>query len=135
MKDVKLIIAGGRDFDDVRFLYNKMHWVLEQVKAQDMKIVEIVSGAQVSEDPVTHEKWGADYLGELWAAEHDIPVRLFPAAWNKLGKRAGFVRNKAMADYADGLVAFWNGESKGTKNMIDNVLKLDKPAMVFTYTS
>ncbi|WP_197026348.1 hypothetical protein [Polaribacter sp. Hel_I_88] len=42
----------------------------------------------------------------------------FPAEWNKFGKAAGPVRNKEMAIYADALIAFWDGKSRGTKNMI-----------------
>ena len=46
-------------------------------------------------------------------------VKEFPAQWNEFGKRAGYIRNEEMAKYADACVAFWDGESKGTKHMID----------------
>ena len=46
-------------------------------------------------------------------------VVYFPADWDLEGKSAGFKRNVKMAEYADALVAFWDGESKGTKHMIE----------------
>jgi glycerophosphoryl diester phosphodiesterase len=62
---------------------------------------------------------GADSLGETWGNEKNVPIKSFPANWDLYGKRAGYLRNTEMADYADGLIAFWDGESKGTKHMID----------------
>lgn len=60
---------------------------------------------------------GADQHGERWAYENQLPVATFPADWEVLGKRAGPLRNMAMAQAADGLIAAWDGESAGTKNM------------------
>ena len=70
---------------------------------------------------------GADSLGEQYAKERGIPVRYFPADWRTLGQSAGYQRNTQMAQYADALVAFWDGRSKGTKHMIDTAqrFKLD----------
>lgn len=66
---------------------------------------------------------GADRLGEYWAKIHEIPIKRFPADWAKHGKAAGPIRNREMAQYADALVAIWDGESRGTKNMIDEARK------------
>ena len=49
----------------------------------------------------------------------DIRSSTSPADWDLDGKSAGFKRNVKMAEYADALVAFWDGESKGTKHMIE----------------
>jgi len=100
----RVIIAGGRKFDDYTLLKSKCdHYLLKQ------ETVIIVSG----------KAKGADTLGEQYAQECDFDIKEFPADWNKYGKRAGYLRNQEMANYADGLIAFWNGESKGTKHMID----------------
>lgn len=45
-------------------------------------------------------------------------MKVFPADWNKYGKKAGPIRNKKMANYAEALLAIWDGKSCGTKNMI-----------------
>ena len=101
---MKVIIAGSRAFQDYELLKSTCDKMLEHV--QD---VEIVSGTAN----------GADKLGEKYAAENGFPVKQFPADWANLGKRAGFVRNSQMAEYADALIAFWDGKSKGTKMMIE----------------
>lgn len=62
---------------------------------------------------------GADKLGERIAYFGGYDVKQFPADWKTHGKKAGYIRNKEMADYGTHLVAIWDGESKGTKLMID----------------
>jgi hypothetical protein len=47
-----------------------------------------------------------------------IPLKLFPAEWITYGMKAGPIRNHGMAQYADALIAIWDGKSKGTGNMI-----------------
>ena len=61
---------------------------------------------------------GADMLGERYAAEKGYAIKRFTAEWGKYGKKAGPIRNTEMARYADALVAFYDGESRGTANMI-----------------
>ena len=85
--------------------------------------IEIVSGTAK----------GADQLGEKYAKEKGYPVKQFPADWSK-GKSAGYVRNEEMAKYADALIAFWNGLSKGTGHMIDLAKKYKLKIRICNYT-
>lgn len=71
--------------------------------------IEIVSGGAK----------GADALGEKYAKEKGYKLKRFIAEWDKYGKKAGILRNHEMAIYADALLAYWDGQSRGTKNMID----------------
>lgn len=73
---------------------------------------------------------GADLAGKRWAEQLGIRVTEYPAQWETLGKSAGVIRNKQMAGHADGLVAFWDGESHGTKHMIDTMRSMKKPYVV-----
>jgi hypothetical protein len=100
---IKVIIAGGREFSNEELLTSKCDEILTD------RNCEIVSGGAR----------GADRLGEFYAIERNLPISRFPADWGTYGKRAGFLRNAEMADYADELIAFWDGQSKGTKHMID----------------
>jgi len=102
---MKLIIAGGRNFTN----YQKLKQTCDHL-LQNQTNIEIVSGAYYK---------GADKLGEQYAKERGYKITQFPANWNKYGKAAGPKRNQQMANYADALIAFWDGKSKGTKNMID----------------
>jgi len=61
---------------------------------------------------------GADTFGEEWARSAARQVARYPADWNRHGKSAGFIRNRQMAENADALVAVWDGQSRGTANMI-----------------
>jgi Ni,Fe-hydrogenase maturation factor len=100
----KVIIAGGRDFSNYDLLLEKCDYYLAKKTN-----VEVISGGAK----------GSDKLGERYAKERNLPLKIFLADWTSLGKRAGFVRNVEMAEYADALIAFWDGKSKGTKHMID----------------
>ena len=53
----------------------------------------------------------------------DIPIKKFPAEWDKHGKGAGFIRNKQMAEYADAVVLFPGGN--GTNNMYEQASKMN----------
>lgn len=100
---MKIIIAGGRDFKDYKTLSEICNHILPQFKN-----VSLISGTAR----------GADRLGERYAKENGYEVEKFPANWDFYGKSAGYMRNLEMAKYADGLIAFWDNKSKGTKNMI-----------------
>ena len=86
-----------------------------------IKGIEIVSGNAL----------GVDKIGEKWGKSLGYKIKLFPANWGRYGKSAGYVRNKEMANYADALIAIWDGKSKGTKHMIDIAKK--KGLKVFVY--
>lgn len=117
MKELRVIIAGSRDFDDFPKLMDSCTDILSQITEQhnDLDKIRIVSGTAR----------GADRLGEQYAKIAGHGVSRFPADWDTFGRAAGYVRNTQMAKYAIAdrnygvLIAFWDGKSKGTKHMID----------------
>ena len=111
---MKVIVAGTRDFDDYELLKEKL-------KTYD--ITEVVCGGAK----------GADTLGENYAKECEISVDYFPADWNKYGKAAGHIRNGDMAEYCDMAVIFWDGESKGSQDMIQKMRNIKKPCYIIRY--
>lgn len=112
---MKVIIAGGRDFNDYSLLAAEAN-KLENVTA-------VISGCAR----------GADSLGERWAQETGLPILKFPANWDMYGKAAGFIRNAEMAHEGDFLLAFWNGKSRGTENMITAMQKEGKHGRIVKY--
>ncbi len=110
--NTRVIVCGGRDFNDKGLCFSQ----LERILAYYDKI-EIVSG---------HAK-GADTFGEEYAKTHDLPIAIFKPDWKQYGRGAGPVRNREMLRYAleenPVVIAFWNGSSRGTKNMIDQAEK------------
>ena len=105
---LKVIIAGTRTFNDYSLLSRKCDAFL----AKYGNDIEIVSGGAI----------GADSLGEKYARMRGFRLRRFPADWKSLGRAAGPVRNRKMAEYADACIVFWDGESRGTKNMIEEAI-------------
>lgn len=73
---------------------------------------------------------GVDSLAGAVARSHGLPVRVFPADWRADGRAAGPIRNRQMAGYADALVAVWDGASRGTANMVEEMRRLGKPVYV-----
>lgn len=103
----RVIVAGGRNFQDEVLMRNKLDFYLDEVsKTHEIRIV-------------CGKARGADILGAQYALDHNYAVDMYPADWNKFGKSAGYKRNVIMANNADALVAFWDSESLGTKHMID----------------
>ncbi len=98
---MKTIIAGSRSIHDRKI-------VEEAIKASGFTITEVVSGGAR----------GVDAVGECWARDNNIPLKRFLAKWHVQGKRAGPIRNGEMAEYAEALIAIWDGESRGTQDMI-----------------
>jgi hypothetical protein len=60
-----------------------------------------------------------------------LAVEEFPADWDRHGRRAGFLRNVAMIDTVDYVVAFWDHFSRGTAHSICIAHEQGKLAAVF----
>lgn len=116
----KVIVAGCRDFADYDLLKEKCDFYLQNKKPE---IIVIVSG---------HAS-GADTLGERYAQERGYETEVYPADWKTNGRAAGPIRNAQMAAVADALIAFWDGKSRGTKNMIDTATKRGLQVAVVRY--
>lgn len=111
---MKVIIAGSRTITRELIIVDAVH-------ASKFEIIEVVSGGAR----------GVDKLGERYAESLNLPLKRLPANWNKYGLKAGYLRNVEMANYADALIAVWDGKSRGTKMMIDIAKK--KGLKVFVY--
>lgn len=130
---MKVIIAGGREFRDYKFLCK----VCDH-KLKNQEEIEIVCGKAP----------GADTLGEDYAKERGYKILPFPADWNDMSepcvrkKRrdeseynalAGHKRNQKMADIADALIVFWDGKSTGSADMIKRAIKKGIKIKIYNY--
>lgn len=118
----RVIIAGTRDFNDYNLLKSSCDYMLSKKVESGEEIVIISGGAS-----------GADALGEQYAKERGYKILRYPAQWKKYGRQAGPMRNREMADNADALIAYWDGESRGTKNMIEEAKKRGLQVAVKNY--
>lgn len=113
---MKLLIAGSRNFVD----YDKLKTYCDDKIYNPIDpyiITEIVSG---------HAN-GADKLGELYALERNIPIKLFKPNWKKYGKSAGYIRNIDMVKYADIAIFFRINNSRGTTYCLEEWKETKKP--------
>ena len=117
----RVIIAGTRSFNDYELLRASCNNLLSE--KQRTHTVVVISGTAR----------GADQMGERYAKERGFQLRRFPADWEQHGKSAGHIRNAKMADNADALIAFWDGQSRGTKNMIDNARRKGLAIRIIQY--
>lgn len=125
MTAVKVVVAGGRDFDDRELLNQEINSLLTG-QLQGFTVT-IVSGMAK----------GADMMAWQFAQRNGLACDEFIAEWRPGGvydNAAGMKRNARMAAAADALLAFWDGQSRGTKDMIDRMKALGKPVRVVRYT-
>lgn len=101
---MKIAVIGSRVFDD----YNKVKQTLDEFHKKT-PITLIVSGGAT----------GADKFGERWALENNIETKIFFPEWGQYGKSAGYRRNVDIINEAEIIIAFWDGESKGTAHSLN----------------
>lgn len=111
---MRVIVAGSRTVWNYSI-------VSQAIKESGFDITEIVSG---------HAR-GVDDRAEFYARKNLIPLKVFPADWDKYGAAAGPIRNKQMAEYADALIAIWDMKSRGTKNMIEQAKKCNLQIYIY----
>lgn len=112
----KIIIAGCRDFNNYESAKKCLDRYLPALRLEN---IEIVSGGAT----------GADALGERYAIENGYKLTKFTADWDRFGKAAGPIRNEQMAIYANYLIAFWDGASNGTGDMVNRAKRRRIPTI------
>lgn len=119
------LVVGSRTFDNYQLMCEALDHLL-----QNKKYIVIVSGGAK----------GADTLAERYANEHGHRLKVFKADWNKYGKSAGYRRNEQMhlyisahSDKDRGVVAFWDGNSKGTAQNFELAVRYNNPIRIYNY--
>jgi hypothetical protein len=110
---MRLAIIGSRSFSDYELLK-------ESVLKSFPNVLLIVSGGAK----------GADQLGEKLADELGLKTEIYLPDWARYGKGAGLVRNELIIKNSEGVIAFWDGLSKGTKKSIEISRSLKKKLVV-----
>lgn len=123
MAKIKVIIAGSGSFNDYNKLECECNRIFKELHDQGYDMVqeniEIISG----------NCNGADKLGEKFAVDYGLKLSKMPADWKQYPTMGGYIRNEEMALYAKKnaehsvLIAFWDGLSKGTLNMLNTAFR------------
>lgn len=112
---MKVVISGSRGIDDAEL-------VEESIENAGFDIDTVLSGGS----------YGVDELGEEWGENQGIPVVSEPYEpdWDKHGRAAGPIRNQKLAQDADACIAVWDGESPGTRSMIEEAFRERLPTHI-----
>jgi hypothetical protein len=105
---MKLAIVGSRSFNNYNLLKDTIN------KYDNIKLI------------INNSAIGADKLAEQYAKEYNIETKIYLPDWNKYGKKAGPIRNELIIKDCDIVIAFWDGESRGTLNSINIAKTLNK---------
>lgn len=117
-KTVKIAVVGSRGFDDYELFESVMNRFLSKFER-----VSFISGGA----------GGADRMAERYAKEHSIEITIYKPEWKRYGRGAGYVRNKLIWEESDFGIAFWDGESKGTRHSFKLATKMSKELFVYDY--
>ncbi len=117
---MKLAIIGSRTFEDKALMWK---YIRRYAIAEGWSITEVVSGGAK----------GADSLAIKFAKAYGLPSTEFLPDWERHGKGAGFIRNETIIAYCDEVIAFWDGQSKGTENSIFHAKRLKKPTTIIYF--
>ena len=97
----RLAIVGSRDYPD------------------EEAVIALVNKLKPTTIVVSGGARGVDSVAVLAAMARGLETEVFNADWNKHGKKAGYLRNVELVNSVDGLFAFWDGKSRGTKHAIE----------------
>lgn len=114
------LMVGSRSFSDYEFFVTKCDHLLRNWK----NIIIVSGGAR-----------GADALAKRYAVDRGYRYMEFPADWDTYGRRAGYIRNRAMHEYISthvnrGVIAFWDGKSRGTSQSFSLAESYSNPPRV-----
>lgn len=126
-KYCKLVIGGSRNFTNFPFFSFYLQEYILEISKKNQCSIELVSGSAR----------GVDDMAKIFAKDYDFKFTEFPVTseeWRMIGRGAGMVRNKRMIKYGDCVVAFWDGKSKGTKNLIHLAKEYSKPLYIIYIT-
>lgn len=110
----KIVVFGSRSICDVNQIARAI------INSGYKQIPVLITGCAI----------GVDQTAEYLLEDHVDQIVKCPANWKRFGKRAGMLRNELMAELADVGIAVWDGKSRGTKHMIDELRERNKPVFV-----
>ena len=108
---MKIAVVGSRNLTNIE---------LDRYISEDVE--EIVSGGAV----------GVDLCAAEYAKSKGVKLTEFLPQYERYGRVAPIVRNKKIVDYADKIIVFWDGSSKGTLSVIKYAQKIEKPLEIVT---
>ena len=123
---MNIAVVGSRNFSNKKLIEHILWDVFWEADGCDDTIYTLISGGAKGVDT-----WAEEYIKDIRIDYRFFPIVIHKPDWNKYGKSAGFIRNKLIINEADKVIAFWDGQSKGTKHSIDLAIKANKPINIY----
>ena len=129
---MRVIVTGSRGWTDRSKIAFRLSMLIQTTPPEKLKDGLVIV---VGYDPEARRPKGVDELAYQEAQKLGLDLDTYPAYWNDHGKRAGFIRNDDMAKAGAALcIAFWDGRSTGTLDMITRAVKHNIPVDVVMQT-
>jgi len=131
---MKIAVIGSREFKDKNLIFEIIRHTFQEQLINKYSIEEphiFISGGAKGVDNYSEcciDDWNERMINSEYKLHKKI---IFKPNWNKYGKSAGFKRNKLIINEADKVIAFWNGQSKGTKHSIDLAIEKGIPIDIY----
>lgn len=124
---MRVLVTGSRTWSDAGPVWYCLSAIARSAVAEGDTEIVIVHGSAP----------GADSHADAWVRHHrrnGVQAERHPADWPGLGKRAGFVRNKAMVDRgADICLAFIRDHSRGATQCAELAERAGIPVRVIEW--
>lgn len=117
---MRIGIVGSRSITDYDIISKNF---FEYLSKNNLEIsdIEICSGGAT----------GVDSLAKKLSIDYNIPIQEYLPDWKRYGRSAGIIRNGIIVDNSDIILAFYDGESKGTLSTINNARKKNKDVIIY----
>jgi hypothetical protein len=119
MKTTTIAVIGSRSFGDAALLASVLDSVAAFGLSRGFELRFVSGGAD-----------GADKLAEAWCRERDLPITVIRPDYKMHGRSAPLIRNGDIVRGADGVIAFWDGVSKGTLHALEIAKRFKKLILV-----
>lgn len=128
----KIAVVGSRTYPHTKERYENLS---DNEKLEALAVGVALVQAHVNAFPVEWEvvsggARGPDTWGVDCARERGLTTHVYTPEWDKYGKGAGFKRNKTIVENSDEVLAFWDGESNGTKHTVKYAVERQVPVHV-----
>jgi hypothetical protein len=121
MQPYSIGVVGGREFNDWALTERVLNKAIDRI-SPDKDIFIVSGGAR-----------GADSLAERYADKYQLKKKIFLPDYDKYKKAAPFIRNGTIVEYSDCLIAFWDGNSRGTYDTIKKAKTKGIPVLIVRY--
>ena len=74
---------------------------------------------------------GIDSCASKYAVENNLKLTEFLPEYSKYGRRAPLIRNTQIVEYADIVLVFWDGKSRGSRFVINECRRINKKFILY----